>query len=150
MENDPSQQSQSQQTTVEPTVSGQATPPIAPVVTPPQPSNSTQPPDTIQPAPEKKPIHYIMAAFGILILLSLFLPKSTISQAIVWPIVLFGLVAGISFLIKSYRAGQRGSPIVKVFSIVGGLGVGVVIFIACVIWGLVAAASKNPNPPPPS
>lgn len=150
MENDPNQQPQGQQTAAEPIVSGQVSPTVTPVVTPPQPSNSVQPPDTIQPAPEKKPVHYIMAAFGILILLSIFLPKSTIAQGIVWPIVIFGLVAGISFLVRSYRAGQSSSPIVKVFSIVGGLGVGIVIFIACVIWGVVAAASKNPNPPPPS
>ena len=69
MENDPNQQPQDRQTAVEPVVSGQVT---RPVLMQPQPSNSAQQPDSIQPAPKKRPVHYIMAAFGILILLSIF------------------------------------------------------------------------------
>ena len=152
MENDPNQQPQNQPPAVELSGAGPVVPPVAPVpvVTPPQPviqptPPSPQPISTVPPAPQKHIGNYIIVGFGVLILLSMVLPKSRVAQMLFIPIILLGAVAGITFFVKSIRSSKGSNPLVRVFVIFGGLGVGVVIFIISLIQGLVVFAVKDPN-----
>lgn len=156
MENDPDQQpQQNQPPVVEPVIAGQVVPPANPVTVSPPPNNPapTQAPDSMQqpvPAPQRKPHHYIVAGFGVLIVLAIFLPRSNVAQMLCIPIVILGAAGGITFFVESIHSSKKSNPFVRSFLILGGLGVGIVIFNISLIAGLVVFTSKNPNPPPPS
>lgn len=99
-----------------------------------------------QEAPVKKPTHYITAGLGVLILLAIFLPNSSFAVMLAWPIIILGAVAGIKFFIDSVRSSKTKNPLVKSFVIFGGLGIGAVIFIVCLIAGAIVGFAKDPNP----
>lgn len=84
---------------------------------------------------------------GVLIFLAIFLPNSSAAQALAYPIIILGAVAGIKFFIDSIRSSRKvNNALVKTFVIFGGLGVGVVIFIVCLIAGAIVGFTKDPNP----
>jgi hypothetical protein len=90
--------------------------------------------------------NYIMLAFGVLIMLAIFLPKSTFAQNLGWPIIILGAIAGIKFATDSFLASKHSSLLIRPFIIFAGLGIGGVIFISCLIAAAVISFSKNPNP----
>lgn len=96
--------------------------------------------------PVKKPTNYIAVGLGALILLAIFLPSSSFAQLLAFPIIILGAVAGIKFFIDSIRSSKGRNPLVQSFVIFGGLGVGAVIFIVCLIAGAIVGFAKDPNP----
>lgn len=134
MENNGNQQPNSN--VVSPT--GQTTTPAAPAPVPQQ----TAP----QAAPIKKPTNYIAVGFGVLILLVIFLPNSTLAQMLAYPIIILGAIAGIKFFIDSIRSSRAKNPLIRSFVVFGGFGVGAVIFIVCLIAGAIVGFAKDPNP----
>jgi len=100
-----------------------------------------------EPAPVSKLHNYVVSGIGVLILLVIFLPASRVSQALAYPIIILGAVAGIKFFIDSIRACKRESNVfIKTFVFFGGLGIGGVIFIVFFIAGAIVGFSKDPNP----
>jgi len=142
MENDPLQQPQNQPVQ-QPQVPGPVEP--APVQ---QPQIQPLVPGPAEPelAPQKKVGNYIVTAFGVLILLTIFLPKSSLAQSLAFPVIILGAVAGIKFIIDAIRSSRTKPALVRLFFIFGGFGVGIFIFIACVIAGTIIGFSKDPNP----
>ncbi len=120
---------------------------------PPVPTISAQPPAPVrqpgaaQTAPVKKPHNYAFLGLGVLILLAIFLPNSSAAQALAYPIIILGAIAGIKFFIDSIRSSRRvNNVLAKSFVVFGGLGVGVVIFIVCLIAGAIVGFAKDPHP----
>lgn len=97
-------------------------------------------------APKIKFVNYLFTAFGILILLAIFLPNSALAQSLAYPIILLGLISGIAFFIESIRSSATMSPLARPFIIFGGFGVGVFIFFTTLIVGVIVGFSKDPNP----
>jgi NAD/NADP transhydrogenase alpha subunit len=83
---------------------------------------------------------------GALILLAIFLPNSSFAQMLAYPIIILGALAGIKFFMDSIRFSKTKNPLVRSFVIFGGLGVGAVIFIVCLIAGAIVGFAKDPNP----
>jgi len=106
----------------------------------------TLPPSPVQPEYDVTPRkhHYLMMTFGVLVILSILAPGG-LAALMVIPIAIFGFIAGIRFLVESVRATSDSNPMIRLFGLVGGLGVGAVIFIACVMWGAGVAIAKNPT-----
>lgn len=119
---------------------------VPPSPQPQQPLSPQAPPGSEQSAPVKKPSHYITAGLGVLILLAIFLPNSSFAQLLAWPIIILGAVAGIKFFVDSLRSSKASNPLVRSFVVLGGLGVGIVIFVVCLIAGAIVGFAKDPNP----
>lgn len=102
---------------------------------------------TPPPAPRKRAHNYAFLGLGILILLAIFLPNSEFAQMLGIPIVILGAVAGIKFLADSVSYGMKlKNALVTAFVIVGGLGVGIVIFLASLVAGFIVGYAKDPHP----
>lgn len=89
---------------------------------------------------------YAGTGIGLLVALAIFAPASYLTQQLAWPIIGLGAFAGVKFFIDAINLSRKMNPIVRSFAILGGLGVGIVIFIACVIGGIVIGFTKDPNP----
>jgi hypothetical protein len=112
-----------------------------------QPSGSaTKPPEPGSTNPSKKIGHYIVAAFGLLFLLVFILPNSEFAQFLAFPIVILGGVSGIKFFVDAIISSKASNPFVRTFIILGGLGVGVVIFLVCLFAGAAVSFGKDPHP----
>lgn len=97
-------------------------------------------------APKKYFSSYLYSSFGVLILLAIVLPPSPLSQALAYPVILLGIVSGVKFAIESIRTSAKSIPLFRPFIIIGGIGIGIVIFLACAIAGAVVGFVKDPNP----
>ena len=109
-------------------------------------TNQPQQPAPAQTDPKRKPINYVLFGLGVLIVAAIFLPNSTFAQALAYPIWLCGAAAGILFFIDTINSSKSKSPLVRSFIILGGVGVGVVIFVICLVAGAFVGFSKDPNP----
>jgi uncharacterized protein YqhQ len=109
-----------------------------------QPNEQPNKPTTLEKS--KKFGHFLLAIFGILAVLVFILPNSSTAQALAFPILLFGTVAGIKFFVDSIISTREKNPVVRTFLVLGGLGVGIVIFFIFLILGLGVAAAKDPHP----
>ncbi|MFI5270844.1 MAG: hypothetical protein ACHQT9_02265 [Candidatus Saccharimonadales bacterium] len=123
---------------------------IAPVenVNPPDLSNGTTSTDPSAGTHIKiGPIAYILAAFGIVFVLSIVLPKSGFSQFLMFPIWILGGLAGLVFMYNSIKATQKTNNIaLKTFIFLGGIGIGIVMFLIAFFIGAVIGVSNDPNP----
>ena len=80
-----------------------------------------------------------------LLLVSFMMPPSDIAPLLALPVILFGVAAGLAFLVKCVNeAGKASNIFVKVFLVLCGLGIGFVIFIVGLIGGFVAGF-KDPD-----
>lgn len=117
-----------------------------PMAPPPQ-ANAPAPPEF---APEAGPKirvgNYLLTAFGVLLLLVIFLPNSAFAQSLAYPIIILGLVAGVAFFVETVKSSKNMNVLARGFIIFAGVGVGVVIFFASLIAGVVVGFSKDPNP----
>ena len=99
--------------------------------------------NTAQPTSYSK---FIYAGLGLVILLACLMPASGSAQALAYPLVILGFMAGCDFLRRSIVGSRDTSNlIVKIFMIMGGLGVGIVIFFICSFSALFVAISKSPE-----
>lgn len=121
--------------------------------TPPSQAPIPQPP-TIQPAPatavdnapKMRVWNYIGAVFGLLIVMAMFLPASSFTENLGWPIGILGVVAGLTFMWSAIIESRKTNKLVQPFVILGGIGMGVVIFIICLVIAVIVGLSKNPHP----
>lgn len=113
---------------------------------PPQPNAPITPQYAPEAAPKVRVGNYLLTAFGVLLLLVIFLPNSAFAQSLAYPIIILGFVAGVMFFVETVKSSSKMNVLARGFIIFAGVGVGIVIFFASLIAGVVVGFSKDPNP----
>jgi hypothetical protein len=110
-----------------------------------QPTLAVDEPPAAAVGPKYTTGNIIAFIFASLLILSFFMPEGNAAPLLAWPVIIFGVVAGLSFLVKCINEASKASNVfVKVFLVLCGLGIGFVIFIVGLIAGFVAGM-KDPD-----
>jgi hypothetical protein len=123
---------------------------MADVITPQnQPVNTSERTEPVaEPKPKMTRRKILILIFVAIILFGFSLPSgsSTTEGIVFWGIFLFGIFLATTAMTTELRKAKFArNTYVKVFMIVGGIGIGVVLFIVMSVVAAISAISKNPD-----